>query len=90
MDTSTLLSFLELLSDAPNSHIDKVFTDEVIEYLKGDDKSEPLLFLRNLLDKMVFAGGCSDFSVMAIDVVLKNFPPETTAEQLTRRANLVL
>ena len=74
-----------LLGDAPEGHLDKAYAAECGEFTSTRD---PVLFLRNLRDKIVHTSGGSEFTVGAISAALVTFPEETAAELALRRANL--
>lgn len=86
---SNLFEFIRLLSEAPETQIDPTYTQEMRNFLRGDDLRDPVLFLRNIQDRMVFTSGCSDFTIIAITAMLSSYP-ESPDEAKKRRDKLVV
>lgn len=49
---------------------------------------DPVRFLRDLRDELVYSGGCSDGIITAITMALKSAPEETGEDRLLRQAAL--
>lgn len=85
-NNNLLLTLIDQFGDAPKNQIDEAFQSEC----RGFDKTtgDPVQFLRDLQDKMVYAGGCSDFVIKAVSAALSFYPEEDPKKQALRRANL--
>jgi hypothetical protein len=84
------MGLIKTLSEVSDVQIDRVFLDELRDFLYRDDFSDPVLFLRNILDRMVIrdgcaGGGCSDIIVSIIVMALRDYP-ESSEEAQTRRS----
>lgn len=74
----------DLLGTTPEFAMDPTYTKRCKEF-QGED---PITFLRNLQDEMVYTGGCGDLIITLIDFMLRPFPEETAAEMKERRDKL--
>lgn len=73
-----------LLGTTPEFAMEPSYTKRCKDY-NGED---PVTFLRNLQDEMVFTGGCGDLIITLIDFMLRPFPEETPEEAKQRRDEL--
>jgi hypothetical protein len=64
--------------------MDAVFVEQCKAFKDGD----PVRFLLDLRDELVFSGGCADNIITIISAVLSAYPAETPAQSVTRRAEL--
>lgn len=85
---SPFVALLNELVKAPGTQLDPKFSQEISEYLSREDFSGIFTFVRNLLDKLVYCSGSSDFVVSVLNLVLKNAPIETPEEAAARRSEL--
>jgi hypothetical protein len=80
------LGLIAKLATVPNGTqlIDEVFIKQCAN-LTGHD---PVRFLRDLRDELVFSGGCADVIIKVISAVLKSYPEETFRERDARHEEL--
>lgn len=80
--------FIKLLMQAPDGDIDQVYKEKIRDFLYADTMGDPVIFLRNIVDEMVFTSGCADIIVTAIQFMLDIVPKETAEQAIERRSRL--
>lgn len=85
-NTEKLVAIIKLFGEAPEGEMDDKFKQECLNFTQGSE--DPVLFVRDLRDKLVHAGGSADFVIQAITGALAFFAEETAEETALRRANL--
>jgi hypothetical protein len=87
MDITLIEHLLVNLSEAPPNQIDEYFSKEISNYVLEKDYSDIGSFLNTLTDRMVFYGGCSNFVISILGLILKDYPE--TANQANQRGKKV-
>jgi hypothetical protein len=84
-DKSFAREFIGILATCPpdSRMVDAVFVEQCAAFKDGD----PVRFLRDLRDELVFSGGCSDAIITAISATLSPYP-ESDEEMWARREEL--
>ena len=84
-DHDHLARIIEKLGEAPDSQLDKSMTKLCREFNKEND--DPVLLLRNILDRSIFAALASGGVVTLLQCLLED-RPEDSVEQSNRRRGL--
>ena len=80
-----MAKLLDNLSLSPQTSLDQCFAQDIRNYIQLQDFREIVSFIRNLRDKILSAGGCSDYVMSVLDLVLQDEPQETPEQTLFRR-----
>ena len=85
MDNSLRAQLLDNVAISPATTLAPKFGQEIREYLHRKDFREIVSFIRTLRDKMIQAGGCSDYVLSVIELLIRDEPDESPEQLLFRR-----
>jgi hypothetical protein len=85
MDKYLMAKLLDNLALSPATSLTPIFAQEIRNYLHTKDFLDMASFVRTLRDNILAVGGCSDYVISVLDLILQDEPQETPEQTLCRR-----